>query len=167
MRSKKYIVLSLLLGVILSSCTQSQSILLPPVPFDSALNTLNNQEAPRLSYDGHYLVLASDRQGKRGIWLYDLTEHQMIPLPGVNQPNTRQDEPDISGNGRYVVYLSEQFGKTDILLYDRKNVQVENLTSNVTSPVRHPTISGNGRFIAYEINRTGQWDIVIYDRGQE
>ncbi len=169
MRSKLYLVLglSLLWGVILSGCNQSQSILLPPLPSNSALNTPSNEESPRLSYDGRYLVVSSDRQGKRGVWLYDLIARQMIPLPGLNQPNTRQDEPDISGNGQYIVYLSEQFGKNDIILYDRQNLKIENLTRDLSFPVRHPTISGNGRFVSFEVNRSGQWDIVIYDRGKE
>ena len=158
--------LTALLLLFVSSCTQSQSILLPPSALNSALNTPSNEEWSKLSYDGHYLVLASDRQGKRGIWLYDVIEHQMVPLPGLNQPNTRQDEPAINGDGRYIVYLSEQFGKTDILLYDRQKVQIENLTKGFHFPVRRPSISGNGRFISYEINQRGQWDIVIYDRGQ-
>jgi Tol biopolymer transport system component len=149
----------------LFACTNSSLILAPTSFLDSALNTISNQDSPRFNLDGHYLVLASDRQGKRGIWLYNLIEHKMVPLPGLNQPNTRQDQPDISGNGRYIVYLSEQFGKSDILLYDRQSQKIKNLTSNFAFPVRHPTISGNGRFIAYEVNRSGRWDIAIYVRG--
>ncbi len=161
----KYRNLSLFL-LILTGCSQNHSLLMPTLPFNSSLNTPSNEEMPRLSYDGHYLVFASDRQGKRGIWLYDLQERKMLPLIGLNQPNSRQDEPDVSSDGRYIVYLSEQFGKTDIVLYDRENHKIENLTANLAFPVSHPTISGNGRFIVYQINRSGQWDLVVYDRGQ-
>jgi len=169
----RYLILNLLiltrvipfLLLLLVGCSSNQSLLIPPLPFNSALNTPSNDELPRLSYDGHYLVFASDRQGKRGVWLYDLKERQMVPLIGLNRPNSRQDEPDVSSDGRYIVFLSEQFGKTDIIIYDRENQKEENLTANLAFPVKNPTISGNGRFIAYQINRAGQWDLVVVDRG--
>lgn len=149
----------------LSSCQESGFIAPLPQDIGSSLNTSRNDQNARLSYDGRYLVFASDRGKQRGIWLYDLVERRLVPLPGVNQPNSLQDQPDISADGRYLVYVSEQGGKPNIWFYDRQTFQAENLTETWIGDVRHPTISGNSRFIAFETNRSGQWDLVIYDRG--
>ncbi|ACK68070.1 WD40 domain protein beta Propeller [Rippkaea orientalis PCC 8801] len=154
---------SLTLG--LGSCQPGTFITPPTLELGSALNSRSAEEFPRFSYDGRYLVFASDRQGQRGIWLYDRLNNRLLPLPGINQPGTRQDQPDISSDGRYIVYVSEQEGKPDIFLYDRFTFQREQITKNWLGEVRHPTISGNGRLIAFEANRQGQWDLVIYDRG--
>ena len=149
----------------LSSCQQGSFITPPTQELGSSLNTRSAEENPRFSYDGRYLVFASDRRGKRGIWLYDRLSRRLLPLPGLNQPGSRQDQPDISSDGRYIVYVSEQEGKPDIFVYDRQTLQREQITKNWLGEVRHPTISGNGRLISFESNRRGQWDLVIYDRG--
>jgi Tol biopolymer transport system component len=153
------------LAVGLLSCQDSGFIVPPVQDFGSNLNTTAAEENPRLSYDGRYLVFASDRQAQRGVWLYDLQQRRLLPLPGLNQPGSLQAQPDVSADGRYLVYVSEQAGKPDIFIYDRQKLQAENLTENWWGEVRHPTISGNGRFVAFETNRSGQWDIAIYDRG--
>ncbi|MDJ0732383.1 MAG: biopolymer transporter [Crocosphaera sp.] len=154
---------SLLISLI--GCTDSGFITPPTQPLGNVLNTRSSEQHPRFSYEGRYLVFASDRQGKRSIWLYDRIRGRLLPLPGLNQPGTVQDQPDISADGRYIVYVSEQEGKQDIFVYDRQTLRGENITKNLLGEVRHPTISGNGRLIAFESNRSGQWDIIIYDRG--
>ncbi len=159
----KTLVSCLVLG--LSSCQQGNFVNLPTQNLKSGLNTRSAEEYSNFSYDGQYIVLASDRQGKRGIWLYDLRGRRLLPLPGLNQPQSRQDQPDISSDGRYIVYVSEQEGKPEIFVYDRQTFQSEKITKNWLGEVRHPSISGNGRFISFELNRGGQWDIMIYDRG--
>jgi Tol biopolymer transport system component len=149
----------------LTSCGDASLVTPPPQDFGRSLNTTAAEQYPRFSYDGRYLVLASDRQAQRSILLYDIQSRRLIPLPGLNQRRIRHDEPDISADGRYIVYVAEPSGKPDIFIYDRQTLQSENLTKNWLSEVRNPTISGNGRFVAFESNRTGQWDITIYDRG--
>jgi Tol biopolymer transport system component len=151
----------------LSGCSDTSLVAPPPQDFGSALNTTAAEQHPRFSYDGRYLVIASDRRSQRSIWLYDVQSRRTIPLPGLNRPGIMQDQPDISADARYIVYVSEQSGKSDIWLYDRNTIQSTNLTKDWLGEVRHPTISGNGRFIAFETNRNGQWDIVIYDRGTD
>ncbi|MGB5596494.1 MAG: biopolymer transporter [Crocosphaera sp.] len=157
--------ISSIVVVSLTGCTNSGFVTPPTQPLGSVLNTRYSEEYPRFSYEGRYLVFASDRQGKRSIWLYDSRDGRLLPLPGLNQPGTVQDQPAISADGRYIVYVSEQEGKQDIFVYDRQSLRGENITQNLLGEVRHPTISGNGRFIAFESNRSGQWDIVIFDRG--
>ncbi|MDJ0597986.1 MAG: biopolymer transporter [Crocosphaera sp.] len=149
----------------LVSCANSGFITPPIQPLGNSLNTRSSEQHPRFSYEGRYLVFASDRQGKRSVWLYDQFNGRLLPLPGLNQPGSRQDQPDISADGRYIVYVSEQEGKQDIFVYDRQTSRADNITKNILGELRHPTISGNGRLVAFESNRSGQWDIIIYDRG--
>ena len=161
----KLMAIALVLG--LGSCQDTGFIAPLPQDLGSSLNTIRNEQNSRLSYDGRYLVFSSDRGKQRGIWLYDLVERRLVPLPGVNQPNNFQDQPDISADGRYLVYVSEQSGKSDIWFYDRQTFEAENITPNWLGEVRRPSISGNGRFVSFETNRSGQWDLVIYDRGMK
>ncbi|MGK7954504.1 MAG: TolB family protein [Crocosphaera sp.] len=153
------------IALYLTGCTNSEFITPPIQPLGNSLNTRSSEQYPRFSYEGRYLAFASDRQGKRSIWLYDQINGRLLPLPGLNQPGTVQDQPDISADGRYIVYVSEQEGKQDIFVYDRQTSRADNITKDIVGEVRHPTISGNGRLIAFESNRSGQWDIIIYDRG--
>lgn len=154
-----------LLGFMLVACQETAFVTPPADPLGSNLNSLHSEKNPRLSDDGRYLVFSSDRQQQRRIFLYDLSQRKLLPLPGLNQPNIFYDQPDISRNGRYLVYTSEQEGKTNVYLYDRQSFQSQNLTRNYVGQVRNPTISGDGRWIAFEGDRTGQWDIEVIDRG--
>jgi Tol biopolymer transport system component len=149
----------------LSSCQDSGYITPPTQILNATLNTTSAEGYSHFSHDGRYLVYTSDRNSKRGIFLYDLQSRRLIPLPGLNQPGSMQYQADISADGRYIVYVSEQLGKPDIFLYDRVAPESKNITQNFIGEVRNPTISGNGRFITFEGNRSGQWDIEIYDRG--
>ncbi|MGH2414005.1 MAG: TolB family protein [Microcystaceae cyanobacterium] len=158
-------ILAVVLSNGLSSCSDSGFVTPPTQNFGSTLNSTAAEQHPRFSYDGRYLVFASDRQSQRNIFLYDRHDNRLLTLPGLNQPGSMQDQPDVSADGRYIVYVSEQFGKPDIFVYDRQSLRSENITKDWLGEVRHPTISGNGRFIAFETNRYGQWDITIYDRG--
>ncbi|PSB05083.1 TolB family protein [Merismopedia glauca] len=151
----------------LVSC-QEQGFLTPPAQlFGGSLNSLSAEQAPRFSYDGRYIVFASDRQGQRRILLYDVQQRGLINLPGLNQPKIMYDQPDISADGRYIAYISEERGKPDVFVYDRQTFQSEVITENLNFEVSHPTISGNGRFVSFAANRSGQWDIEIYDRGTD
>jgi Tol biopolymer transport system component len=149
----------------LSSCGNAGFVTPPTQDLGATLNTTGAEEYPHFSYDGRYLVFASDRGAQRKIFLYDVQNRRLLPLPGLNQPGSVQDQPAISADGRYLVYVSEQAGKPDIFVYDRQSFQSENLTEDLLGEVRHPSISGNGRFITFESNRSGQWNIEIYDRG--
>ena len=150
---------------LLIGCHEGNLVTPPTQSLGATLNSSSREGHPRLSGNGRYLVFASDRQAQRSIFVYDLQRRQLIPLPGLNQPNIMHDQPDISADGRYIVYLSQHSGKPDIFLYDRQRMRSEAITRNLLEEVRHPTISGDGRFIAFEANRSGQWDIEIYDRG--
>jgi Tol biopolymer transport system component len=152
-------------GLGLSACQDSEFVTPPPQAFGNGLNTPQTEQSPQFSYDGRYLVFASDRNGQREIFLYDRTQGKVLPLPGLNRTRTWQDQPDISADGRYIIYVSEQSGKPDIWLYDRETLEAKNLTENLLGESRKPSISGNGRFIAFENNRSGQWDVMLYDRG--
>jgi Tol biopolymer transport system component len=166
-------VLALCLTIGLASCSGSfwdgfgsGGFVTPPTQnLGASLNSSAADQEPSYSYDGRYLVFASDRLAQRSIYLYDMQQRRLVDLPGLNQPNTLQEQPDISADGRYIVYISEQLGKPDVFVYARQTFEAERLTENILAEVRHPTISGNGRFVAFESNRSGQWNIEIYDRG--
>lgn len=160
-------VLSLLAGLAWGTigCQEPIPMAYAPQALSNGLNSSRAEQFPRFSYDGRYLVFASDRQGQREIYLYDRIRGKLQSLPGLNRPNTWQDQPDISADGRYIVYVSEQTGKPDIWLYDRQTFSSKNLTENWLGEARHPSISGNGRFISFESNRNGQWDVILIDRG--
>lgn len=167
-RFPKFFGLFLAVNIIsMGGCSDAGFITPPQQLLGGTLNTASSEENPRFSYDGRYLVFASDRQGQRTIYLFDRVANRLVPLPGLNQPKTYQDQPDISADGRYLVYVSEQAGKPDIYIYDRQTLQAKNITENILGEVRHPTISGNGRFVAFESNRFGQWNLEIFDRGSD
>lgn len=151
----------------LVSCQDEGFLTPPPELFGGGINSLSGERSPRFSYDGRYIVFASDRQGQRRILLYDVQQRSSIALPGLNQPRVMYDQPDISADGRYIVYISEERGKPDVFLYDRQTFRSKNITENLDFEVSNPAISGNGRFISFAANRSGQWDIEIYDRGTD
>ena len=159
-----YVLVAFLL-INLSSCSDRGFVTPPAQNLGSSLNSKAAELHPHFSYDGRYLVFASDRRQERGIFFYELVSKRLLELPGINQPGSMQDQPDISADGRYVVYVSEQLGKPDIFVYDRKTGKGEVITKDILGEVRNPSVSGNGRFITFEINRSGQWDLEIYDRG--
>jgi Tol biopolymer transport system component len=88
---------------------------------------------PSFSSDGRYLAFASDRpgpddeHGAGDIYLYDLREQKLVPLPGLNSAG-HDCQPSISRGGRFIVFTSERFpseqvhapGQRDIFLYDRR-----------------------------------------------
>lgn len=150
--------------LLLSSC-QSRYITPATQLINASLNSFAAEGDANFSYNGRYLVYTSDRAAKRSVYLYDLQQRRIIPLPGLNQPGSMQSQADLSADGRYIVYCSEQLGKSDIYLYDRSTATSKNLTQNFIGEVRYPSISGDGRFVTFEGNRSGQWDIEIYDRG--
>ncbi|VEP17615.1 Periplasmic component of the Tol biopolymer transport system [Hyella patelloides LEGE 07179] len=154
-----------LIAIALTGCREPGYVTPPVVSLGSSLNTKAAEIQPHFSHDGHYLVFSSDRQKSRNVFLYDVRNRRLLPLPGLNQLQSMQSQPDISADGRYIVYVSEQLGKPDIFLYDRVARETKNITRNFLGQVRNPTISGNGRFIAFESDRSGQWNIEIYDRG--
>ncbi len=152
-------------SLLLAGCDDRGYLTPPPQTIGATLNSRTAEQHPRLSYNGRYLVFASDRRNQRSIYVYDLQRRQLLALPGLNQPGIFHDQPDISADGRYIVYVSEQLGKPNIFVYDRQTLAATPVTRDLLGEVRHPTISGDGRFIAFETNRTGQWDIELYDRG--
>ncbi len=154
-----------LLLVFLGGCWGGNYLLLPTEPLGGGLNSLAREDSPQLSYDGRYLVFVSDRHGYRAIFLFDVAQRQLLPLPGLNRPGIVQDQPSISGDGRYIAFRSEARGKSDIVVYDRLTRQQEIITATWQGEVQFPAISGDGRFVTFQSDRSGQWNIEIYDRG--
>jgi Tol biopolymer transport system component len=150
---------------LLSACNNPGYLVLPTQTFGNSLNSLAAEEQPNLSFNGQYVVFASDRLGYRAIFLFDLVQRRLIDLPGLNTPGVLHDQPDISADGRYIVFVSEARGKPDVYTYDRFTRQTQLITRDLLGDIRQPSISGNGRFVVFQSNRTGQWDLVVFDRG--
>ena len=127
------------------------------------INSNSTEEYPNYSGNGNYLVFASDRNGRRDIFLYDFTQRQLVSLPNLNRNNSSQDQPSISQDGRYIAYVSTERGKSDIFVYDRQTQQTKLMTSDIKGSVSHPTISGDGSKVAFQASQLGQWKIVLVE----
>jgi Tol biopolymer transport system component len=147
---------------LITSC--SRAVFYNPEVLTGGLNSLTAEEYPSYSADGQYLAFASDRNGVRNIYLFNLVQRQLVSLPNLNRNDSSQDQPSLSQDGRYIAYVSTERGKTDILVYDRQKQTSELLTANIRGSVRHPSITGDGQRIAFQTSQSGQWNIVIIDR---
>lgn len=160
MRQKR--ILWVLIGLNLLGLASCQSALLttPQIPI-GGLNSNSAEEYPAYSGDGRYLAFASDRNGHRDIFLYDLPQRRLVSLPNLNRRNSSQDQPSLSADGRYIAYVSTERGKSDIMIYDRQTQRSRLLSVNLRGSVRHPTISGDGKTVAFQTSQLGQWNIAI------
>jgi Tol biopolymer transport system component len=159
---KRLFSLILWAGLVLTGC--SRAVLINPQLPSGGINSTAPDEYPAYSGDGRYLAFASDRNGRREIFLYDLQQRRLVVLPNLNQPNASQDQPSLSADGRFLAYVSTARGKTDIMVYDRDRQSSELLSANVRGSVAHPTISGDGKRVAFQTNQLGQWHIAIAER---
>ena len=148
--------------ILVSGC--SGSLLTQPEIIPGGINSNSIEEYPAYSSDGRYLAFASDRRGRRDIFLYDLQSKSLVSLPNLNRRDSSQDQPSLSVDGRYLAYVSTERGKTDIFVYDRSTQKSELLTVNIKGSTRQPTISGDGSQVAFQASQLGQWKIVIVNR---
>lgn len=121
------------------------------------------EEFPSYSGDGRYLAFASERDGRRNIFLYDLQTNQLVNLPNLNRRDSSQDQPDLSEDGRFIAYVSTERGRQDVFVYDRNQGRSQLLTVNLRGSVQNPTISGDGRRVAFQSNERGQWNLMLVD----
>ncbi len=162
MVKKTVIKILVFLSLAVNGC--SSALLTAPEILTGGLNSTSVEENPAYSGDGRYLAFASDRGGRRSIYLFDLQERRLVPLPNLNRRDSSQDQPALSADGRFIAYVSTERGKTDIMVYDRLSQRAELLTANVKGSVARPTISGDGSRIAFATNQTGQWKIALIER---
>lgn len=142
----------------------SRALWIAPQTPGGGLNSQFVEDSPAYSSDGRYLAFASERNGRRDIYLFDLQQRRLLPLPNLNRRDSSQDQPSLSTGGRYIAYVSNERGKSDILVYDRQKQRSELLTANVRGSVRQPTISGDGSQVAFASSQLGQWNIAIIKR---
>lgn len=142
----------------------STSLLTQPEIIPGGINSNSTEEYPSYSPDGLYLAFASDRRGRRDIFLYDLQSKQLVSLPNLNRRDSSQDQPALSSKARYIAYVSTERGKTDIFVYDRQSQKSELLTTNIKGSSSHPAISADGSKVAFQASQLGQWKISIINR---
>lgn len=145
---------------LLFACEQS-GVPVGPTELDSRFN----DEQPALSGDGRFLAFVSNRNGSRGIWMYDLRERRFVNLPRLNRRDAIAEFPSLSYTGRYIVYIASDSARPEIELYDRATQQPQVLTSGYRGWFRNPSISPDGRYIVFQTGVRGQWDIEVVDRG--
>ena len=162
MRKLRFTFLTLIITLIISSCSSGQ-----PRLISGSLNSRYNDQQPALSGDGRWLAMVSNRSGRRQILLYDLQEKSFVDLPGLNIGNAITDSPSLSRTGRYIVYISSVQGRPDIFVYDRAIKRSQLVTQGYRSWLRNPKISPDGRYIVFETARRGQWDIEVIDLGSK
>lgn len=131
----------------------------------TALDSRYTDEQPALSGNGRFLAFVSNRDGRRGIVLYDLQQQRFVSLPLLNRPDAIAESPSLSYTGRYIVYMASDRARPEIEFYDRATHQVQVLSAGYRGWVRNPSISPDGRYIVFESGVRGQWDIEVLDRG--
>ncbi len=156
-----YCLLPVACCLLLNGCNNAL-LITPQIP-SGGLNSNSPDEYPAYSSDGRYLAFASDRNGHRDIYLYDLQQRGLVPLPNLNRRDSSQDQPALSADGRYIAYVSTERGRTDIMVYDRLRQRSELLSANIRGSVRQPTISGDGGTVAFQTSQLGQWNIAIIE----
>ncbi len=161
MRFRVLIFPVMFIGMMISSC-RHPLLITPEIP-TGGLNTKSPEEYPTYSGDGRYLAFASERQGRRDIYLYDLQQKRLVSLPNLNRRDSSQDQPALNFDGRYLVYVSTERGKPDVMIYDRQQQRSTLLTANVRGSVRQPTITGDGSQVAFQTSQLGEWNIAIVD----
>ncbi len=154
--------LLILMGSLISGC--SHPLLTTPQMPSGGINSQSPDEYPTYSSDGRYLAFASDRNGHRDIYLYDLQQRRLVSLPNLNRRDSSQDQPALSADGRYIAYISTERGKTDVMVYDRLRQRADLLSANIRGSVKQPTISGDGSKVAFQTSQRGQWNIAIVER---
>lgn len=150
------------LTLLASSC--SRALWIRPEILTGGVNSRFPDQYPAYSSDGRYLAFASDRNGQRDIFLFDLQQRRLVPLPNLNRRDSSQDQPALSADGRYIAYVSTERGKSDILVYDRQHQRSELLSANFRGSVAQPTIAGDGSQVAFQTSQLGQWHIAIVRR---
>ena len=161
MRFRIFLFPTVLLGMMLTSC-RHPLLTTPEIP-TGGLNSKSPEEYPTYSGDGRYLAFASERQGHRDIYLFDLQQKRLVSLPNLNRRDSSQDQPALNFDGSYLVYVSTERGKPDIMVYDRNQQRSILLTANVRGSVRQPTITGDGSQVAFQTSQLGEWNIAIVD----
>ncbi len=161
MRFRFSIFPAIFMGIIMTSC-RHPLLITPEIP-TGGLNTKSPEEYPTYSGDGRYLAFASERQGRRDIYLDDLQQKRLVSLPNLNRRDSSQDQPALNFDGRYLVYVSTERGKPDVMIYDRQQQRSTLLTANVRGSVRQPTITGDGSQVAFQTSQLGEWNIAIID----
>lgn len=147
--------------LLLAGC--GRALFYQPQIATGGINSNFAEEFPSYSGDGRYLAFASERDGRRNIFLYDLQQNQLVNLPNLNRRDSSQDQPDLSEDGRFIAYVSTERGRQDIFVYDRQRQRSELLTANLKGSVQNPTIRGDGTEVAFQSNERGQWNLMIVE----
>lgn len=128
------------------------------------VNTAANEMNPRVSDNGKWLVfqraVAAIGGGvQQDIYLYNLENHLLNNLQGLNTTTNNEYMPDVSDDGKKIVFIRSGLGPIapgntpEVHLYDVKTGDdwtVPGANANMPNGEVHwPTLSANGSKIAY------------------
>jgi Tol biopolymer transport system component len=160
-----------LLGLVLIlgqtwGCAANVRLLGNPIAVNGlGLNSPYGETMPEMS--GRFVAFVSDRNGSQDVYLWDILDRKLIPLPGLNRFDRLASDPSVSEDGRYIAFAANQGEAVGIYLYDRTSQQVRPIGRDLRAEVRHPHLSANGERLTFEVNAKGQWDVVVYSRTGE
>ena len=155
-------------GVFLYDVAAKKNFELPKLNRESS-----DQRMPALSADGRWLAFASNAPGGQGatdVYLYDLKDKAVVPLPEMNSKGLDL-QPALSADARLVAFSSDRpggAGGRDIYLFDRIDKKFLPLPGlNSDGPEQSPSLTADGRYLAFVSDRfggAGERDIYLYDR---
>ena len=155
--------IGLLLGLTLGGCGSPGRFLSSGVEGSGlSLNSPYNETDAQVV--GRYVVFSSDRSGSQDIYLWDILDRRLVPLPNLNRLDTLAKEPSISEDGRYIAFWADRPDRQGVYVYDRNSQQQRLITGNIRNQIRHPRLSADGRYVTFEVNSRGQWDVAVYTR---
>lgn len=137
----------------------AQTVVVPP-----GANTPGDEFNPSASWNGRWLVYATDGPGHFEVWLYDLSSQLVNPLPELNT-GPDQESPTISGDGTLIAYQTRLRGRFHIRLFDLRTRQNYALSAidHLNAPAVSPFISADGRLLAFSSPVPGRGlDIFLY-----
>ena len=121
------------------------------------LRSSYSQREPSLGV--RWIAMLVNQQGKDRIFLVDLRTQSIVPLPGLNRPDSQPISVSVSANGERLALVRQRDDQTELLVYRRKVGSLERLQISPKGIPRLVSLSANGKRLAVQVSREGRWDV--------